>query len=251
MGNPFDAHLPAPALEDLDLENLAYFGLRRAVIVGEKFARFETSGNAVSSLTRLAFTERARLRRFGIESVVAAGLSAAAAPDRVIPEYYARLDQLVASGDVAVVGPLGWTYGEPWEVDLFRRQVAIARRHQRPIYLYWSELPTRAAEAMDAVLAEHGVPWSDLWMIDVPTGSLAELAIAARPAIVAVPPGGVDVATLSDWLERYGDRGRFMLGSALDVSTVDVTALVRAHQDLGDRGIVDRLYSPGWGRSNP
>jgi predicted metal-dependent TIM-barrel fold hydrolase len=230
----FDAHLPVDLLEDVDLDNLAYFGLTSAVCVMPVHRSYASSEDLLRSLDEHLREQVPRVEGFKIRARVAAGIFPERAPERAIPEYYSRLEQLAARGAITVIGPLGWSHGEPWEEDIFRRHVEIAKRHELPIYVRWSQLTERAERAMDRVLSNLNVDRSSLWFVNVPVEAVRELSIVQRPMVVAVPPSGIDTKELAYWYHSNRGQLPMLLGSSLDVADVDVTALVRTIRELSE-----------------
>jgi predicted metal-dependent TIM-barrel fold hydrolase len=231
----FDAHLPVDLLEDVDLDNLAYFGLTSAVCIMPVHRSYASSEDLLRSLDEHLREQVPRVEEFQIRARVAAGILPERAPERAIPEYYSRLEQLASRGKIAVIGPLGWSHGEPWEEDIFRRHAEIAKRHDLPIYVRWSRLSERAETAMDRVLSNLSVERASLWYVNVPVEAVRELSIVQRPMVVAVPPSGVDTRELAYWFRSNRGKIPMLLGSSMDVADVDVTALVRTIRELAEQ----------------
>lgn len=229
----FDAHLPVQFLDDVDLDNLAYFGVKRAVLVMTATRSYESSEAVCDALTQHIRAEAERVSKAGIRAVLAAGMLPQHVPDRAFPEYYARLEGLAAVGKVQVIGPIGWGFGDPWEADLFRRHATIAQRHGLPIYVQWGDFSERAEVAMDEIVASLEIERDRLWFVNVPLRAARELAIVQRPMSIAVPPDGLDVEELAYWVGQSQLGYPLLLGSSLDVGAVDVTALARVHHELG------------------
>lgn len=238
----FDAHLSVQVLDDVDLDNLAYFGLTRAVLVMATTRSYGSSEAICSALTEHVRVEADRVERAGISAILAGGLLPRNAPERAFPEYYARLDELAAVGKIRVIGPLGWLYGDPWEVDLFRRHAIIAQRHDLPIYVQWGRFCERAEDAMDEIVAVLEIRRDQLFFVNAPLHAARELVIVERPMSIAIPPGGLDVDELAYWLGRSHPSYPLVLGSSLDIATVDVTALARIYRGLAER--TGKVFEP-------
>lgn len=228
----YDAHLPVSYLEDVDIDNLAYFGLRDAVTVFPLDQPWRSENRLLHAVEQHVKLHPERLHAYGIQSRSAIGFTPQTAPERAITQYYKQVERYAANGDIEVIGPLGWEHGEPWEEEIFRRHTHIAAAFDLPIYLVWDSWPERAEQAMDRVLEEFHIDWEQLWFVNVPLSAVQRLAVVGRPMAVAIPPGGIDIKEFRYWFENYRSRAPFAFGSSLNLATVDVTAIARMAQEL-------------------
>lgn len=225
----FDPHLPLAGIENGDVDNLWYFGLRRAVCIRSASAYEQRHG-------RSAEQESARieaLRRRGIQVHAALGWLPADLPQRAVPSPFAALRHALDRGEAEVVGPLGLSLSTPVEVDALEAQLRLAARFECPAYVRWDAWAQNVEATLFETIESSGVPFDSVVFVDVPIEDARQLAVAGRRFSVRVPPSGLAPESVSEFVETLSDTSVVpIFGTSLGANRVDVTALPRLHSEM-------------------
>jgi uncharacterized protein len=155
----FDAHLHPETLTDQDLESMALFGVRRALVVAHHPAA-ETRPRALRAHFDNLLTEQLpRLERAGIRAWAALGIHPLAVPARGLHEMLSALPDYFTGGRVVALGEIGLHQGDESEEEAFLEQLALARRLKLRVLVH---TPRRNKEAITrrtlTLLRASGVP---------------------------------------------------------------------------------------------
>lgn len=154
----FDAAIHPTALNDQDLRDLAWFGVRGAVAVAGHDVPGADAGELIEWLGGLVRSEPQRLRRAGVAPFVALGIHPRQIPQRGFEEVLAALPPLFDEARVVAVGSIGLDRGGPIEEEALGRQLELAQNLGARVLIYTPERDKlRITRRVLAILRESGI----------------------------------------------------------------------------------------------
>jgi predicted metal-dependent TIM-barrel fold hydrolase len=236
----FDHHVHMDSRSANEYELMAVSGVE-AVLVPCTFTgeRRNSADAYFQRFERILGLEARRAAAFGIELVAALGVGAGDLGDidaarravDALPSYLRR-------EGVCAVGELSLKSGTPEEIELFERQLVIARDEGLPAMV---EVPPggsgqETAAALERAIRKHGLRPETIEVVDVGAAKLpafSHLGLGGYGIPVSPANNGlfaihckVDAAEAKRLLESYGDR-RLMFNSALHLGSGDPLAIAR------------------------
>lgn len=238
----FDAALRSEQRPDVDLENLAWFGVERALTLPAVTRRFESAEALWRALEALAVSETARLGRHGIQGYAAVGVHPDALPERAHDELWEELPWLLRDGRVLALGVLCAAPGQPAQWALLERQLRLLRDHDLP-HPALVALPPRGdtrrrlaalrrlARAADACGLARGrvVVLGADWLV------MEALEALGFGALLLCNPRQLSVAEVVQ-IAAHHDPRRLALGSGIAEGPADVLALPKLAVALSEAG---------------
>lgn len=249
----FDHHVHMDSRSANDYELMALTGVNRVLIPctfsGE---RRHTAGDYQRYFERILNFERRRASAFGIDASVALAINVGDVADwNAVPEAVTLMDELLKKPGVAAIGELGFKDFTGQEIELFREQLRLARRHSLPAIVEapWRQ-GTEALEHMASCISEavsaDGLDPKRLILVDVHVEQLPvvwELGLGGY-GIPAAPRHDLTFAIhrkagaeeIRAAIEQYGDE-RIMLNSALHFGVGDPMGIARVLLALRTAGL--------------
>lgn len=243
----FDTHVQALTLEEMDLENLAYFGTSAGILVPPRTERFVDAAGLGASLEDTVGRELVRARTWGLQLGAAVGVHPDVRPTRAFTGIWDTLERLVQLPQVWAIGVLGrdgLPAGDRWleeQLDLARRSGLPAIVDVRGAYTH-----DDVAVTLDAA-REVGLDPKALVLMGIDYASARQ--VAASGAIAGLALGGTHAppADAARLVRRFGDamRDRWVVASATAAERTDVLATARFAGALVREGVatndIDRV----------
>jgi predicted metal-dependent TIM-barrel fold hydrolase len=235
-----DLRLRAEGLGDVDLETLAGFGLRAAVLCAHR-----PPGPRDVDLRRhwdeLSGTQSRRLAAAGIRPLVALGVPGAHIPARGLSVLLHDLTRRFGDPSVVAFGELDLAAGGPREESLLEEQLGLARDLDRPVLL---RAPAggglRATQRLLSMVRRAGPPPERFLLVGA-QGAPAELARALGLWHGwSVGTSAADDAKLVGLVRARGGS-RLALVSDVGDGAGDLVALPRAIHGLAKAGLSEKL----------
>ena len=156
-----DPHIHMISRVTDDYERMAVAGIRLVVEPSFWLGEPRTSvGTFLDYFHHILRFEADRARGFGIQHFACIALNPREANDRPLAkDVLAILDELMAHERCVAVGEIGFDDITPPEVEAFRAQVELAKKHDLPIMVHTPHRNKKAGvERTIALLKEHEVP---------------------------------------------------------------------------------------------
>ncbi len=131
-----DAHIHANSRSSEDFRRLRLAGCRGAVAVAGAEAGFSSADSVLDFFRRLADIDRPRLEAASLRCFLALGVHPRGIPRRGAEELLAALPRAWREMQAAAAGELGLDTGSAEEIDVLRRQLALARDAGLPVLLH-------------------------------------------------------------------------------------------------------------------
>ncbi|MGC4123006.1 MAG: TatD family hydrolase [Myxococcales bacterium] len=128
----FDAHLHADGLSNQDLQSMALFGLK-AALVPARDAVCDSVKDYVAHFEGLLHLQARRLERAGIRPYAALGVHPARIPWHGLEEILAVIPRLASKGRLVAIGEIGLEKGGAREEQVFERQLQLALELNLPV----------------------------------------------------------------------------------------------------------------------
>ncbi|MGA9520445.1 MAG: TatD family hydrolase [Myxococcaceae bacterium] len=174
----FDAHLHPEYLTDQDLESMAVFGVKRALVVAHHPAAETKPKLLRAHFDNLLGKQLRRLERAGIRAWAALGIHPLAVPARGLHEMLSALPDYFTGGRVVALGEIGLHRGGESEEEAFLEQLTLAKRLKLRVLVH---TPHRNKESITrrtlTLLRGSGVPPSRV-LVDHTSGRTVRLVLA-------------------------------------------------------------------------
>jgi predicted metal-dependent TIM-barrel fold hydrolase len=236
----FDSHLHPERLRDVDLQTLRYFGVERALVVGDFLE--EPSVEALEAqFSRLVTQELSRLERCGIDASLALGVHPRSLPRRGLQAVLDALPAAFDSRHVVALGEIGLHHGGPAEEEAVVEQLRLARRLRVPVVVHTPERDKeKHTRRLLALLRRHG-PTPDRVLVDhVSTRTLPLVLGCGHWAGLTVQLGALRAERAVALVARTGSE-RLVLNSDAGGRPGDLLALPRAAHLLEEAGLSERV----------
>ncbi len=155
----FDAHLHPEPLTDQDLESMALFGVKRALLVSHHLATEPKPKLLRAHFDNLLSKQLRRFERAGIRAWAALGIHPLAVPSRGLHEVLSALPDYFTGGRVVALGEIGLHRGGEHEEEAFLEQLALAKRLKLRVLVH---TPHRNKESITrralTLLRASGIP---------------------------------------------------------------------------------------------
>lgn len=250
----FDSHIRTDCIEDVVLENLAYFNVKQVLLAAHAPVTFETGEELLSYFHGLLTAEFHRLQNVGLQPVIALGVHPEAVPRRAHYEVWRELPQLLKNPVVVGVGELALNEDCESHRGLLKRQMVIAKDAQLPVLVTTtSRERARKVRTILELVSEVGIPAETVLINHVDFTCLRPVLDSGCWAGVTVGPMHLEGGEAVELLQRYGDSAvnRVVVNSGLRPGPTDVLALPKFALTLTDAGFsqtdVRRLV---WGNAN-
>ena len=245
----FDPYLKADALQGPDLDNLAYFGVERVVLISHAPRSFANERDLTTYWEELLEREVPRFARHGITAHVALGVHPLASPRRTAPGLLRKLGALVSDERVVGIGELTIADDLPAQWSLLERQIALVE--DLPLmFRVTGELKINTTYKIANLLTTKNIaPARACFCLD--DISLAEtmledgfsVMLSVGPLDLGAREVGEHVLSLIDVLGEAVVREQLMFTSAARDGAGDVLALARAVQSLERAGLASALIA--------
>jgi predicted metal-dependent TIM-barrel fold hydrolase len=216
-----------------DLENLAFFGTKTALLV----ASLDDKERIIERWERLCSSESERVSRSGITPLVALGLPAEHAPKQSWRELLLRLETLLSQHKVCALGPLSLGTLPRHEEALFT-QLQLAAKRGLPCLI---ALPQRGRlPYIDATLSlckKAGLPNDKVAFLHSTGKSVVRARASGAYSVLTVHPSHLKTKAAAALLQRQR-TDKILLASGLGVGTGDVLALQKLALLLGEGALL-------------
>ncbi|MFB6263457.1 MAG: TatD family hydrolase [Bradymonadaceae bacterium] len=243
----FDAHLRSDTRSDDDLRNLAYFDTERVVTTAHAPRPFETADDLLEYFEFLVEDECRRLEHSGLRAGVALGVLPEARPERLHPEIWEHLPDLLEHPRVVAVGEIGAHADEPAHWELFERQVEMAVEAGLPVVVTPpSRRRINLTYKMMMRAEEVGLEPKSMMMNYLDGRSVEHVLRDGFVAGLAIVGAGVAperaARLIADAVETVGSAERIVLSSALRAGSSDVLGIPKTLASLEeDQGADEAL----------
>lgn len=239
----FDAHIYSETRSDGDLANLAFFEVSRVLICAHAPRPFQTVRDLGQHFERLLVGETERLRRQGIEALVAIGVHPEAVPTRAHHELWRELPWVWSSPGVGAVGELTVVTGGKREWALVERQLKMLGELglDLPVVFSlprWSDARRRrgALEKLAALVGRAGLKTGDVLVQHIDWLTIDTAEGLGFWSGLSIHPFFLDTATATR-IALHHERRRLIASSALREGPVDILALPKLAVALGEAGL--------------
>ncbi len=250
----FDSHIRTDCIEDVVLENLAYFNVKQVLLAAHAPVSFETGEELLTYFSGLMTAEFHRLQNVGLEPVIALGVHPDAVPRRAHYEVWRELPQLLSDPVVVGVGELALNEDCESQRGLLKRQMVIAKEADLPVLVTTtSRERARKVRTILKLVTEVGIPAHKVLINHVDFTCLRPVLDSGCWAGLTVGPMHLEGCEAVEMLNRYGEAAvnRVVVNSGLRPGPTDVLALPKLALTLADAGFsqgdVRRLV---WGNAD-
>lgn len=238
----FDANLHPEGLTDQDLESLAFFNVRAALVVAS--APAEPSARTLRlHFDDLVGRQLERLKRVGIRGYVALGVHPRAVPRRGLEEVLSALPDYFRGGQVIAVGEIGIAEQVPEQEEAFLEQVALAKRLKLKVLVH---TPAREKEKRTrrtlSLLRESGIA-AERVLVDHATARTVKLITAVgHYAGLTLHPEALRVEQAVALVRKLGSE-RLVLDTDAGHGATDLLGLPRAAHLLEKGKLDERIIA--------
>lgn len=226
----FDAALRADLRTEADLANLAYFGLRGALLVNEQGTSADSADHVIRRFSVAVRRSAELTAQHGLETRVSLGLDAEAAPRRAHPEVLSAIERHAADDSIAAIGPIRWPDTTPtagWQLDA---AAALG------LALIAQVAPHSGTAPLDSLIAEalsRGVERDRIIVMGVDFTSVRTVLDRGLRWVADLSPAGAGWEAAAELVERHGEpvTKRMML-SISSHESFDVLAAARLAERL-------------------
>lgn len=233
----FDAHLVARGLSDQDLETLAAFGVRAALVP----ARAPDQGGTVKAARRewddVVQRQLPRLERAGLRGYAALGVEPGAIPHKGLRELLAALPSHLSHPRVVAVGALGLARGTALELEALDAQLALARDLNLPVVLCaGARARVEVLRRMLRHLKAAGFPRLRALVDGCDGKTLQAVRALGHWAGLSLHPDLLSAERAAELVARVG-TGQLVLDTRAGDGASDLLALARARRLLERSGL--------------
>ncbi|HLB12981.1 MAG TPA: TatD family hydrolase [Dehalococcoidia bacterium] len=233
----FDAHIHADTRGWEDLRTLSLFGTRAVVTCAHDFLEFSGPQSVLDHYQRILDFDCRRLRMNHIRPFVALGIHPSGIPREGVEEVLARLPEWLIRESVVAVGEIGLQHGSEQELEVFRRQLQLAKDLGKPCVVHTPEknkaeiarlvmeVISQVAISLDQVVIDH----VDTRIADAVRGFGSWMGLSVQPFKIS----DKEAASL---VQAYGSD-RVMLDSDLASGVSDVLSIPKAIFEMKSAGI--------------
>jgi predicted metal-dependent TIM-barrel fold hydrolase len=239
----FDAHLHPEGVPDQDLESLAFFGVRAALVAADPAPVRASSKAILEHFEEIQEEQLPRLEKAGIRGYAALGVHPRAIPRRGLTEVLSALPGFFKGGKVVAIGEIGLHDGGAVEEEAFLEQLALARRLKLPVLVHTpmveKERITRRALIL---LRESGIAPAQV-LVDHASGRTVRLILeCGHFAGLTIHPDELTAERAVALVRRLGS-GRLVLDSDSGDGAGDLLGLARVASLLRRAELSEKLVS--------
>ena len=244
----FDAALRSDLRTETDLDNLAYFGLRGALLVSAQGTSSDRAEAVIERFSNVLGRAVVLDADHDVAARVALALAADAAPRRSHPEVRTALESHADAGAIAAIGPIHWPDASPtaaWQLDVAAsRNLAVVA--QVPRHTGHAPLDSLVAAALS-----RGISEDRLVVFGADFTSIRTVLERGLHWIADLSPAGLGWEAAAELVERHGAPvARRMMLSISSHASFDVLAAARFAERLRggtlNPAAVDRIL---WGNA--
>lgn len=238
----FDANIHPEGLSDQDLESLAFFNVRAALVVAS--APAEPSARTLRlHFDDLVGRQLERLRRAGIRGYVALGIHPLAVPRRGLTEVLESLPDYFRGGQVVAVGEVGLAEETPEQLEAFIEQVALARRLKVRLLVHTPPREKEKRTRRSLVLLQESGISPDRVLVDHANARTVRLITAVgHYAGLTLHPEALRVEQAVALVRKLGSE-RLVLDSDAGHGAGDLLGLARAEHLLAKAKLDERIIT--------
>lgn len=232
----FDAHLHADGLSNQDLESMALFGLK-AALVPARDAVCDSVKDYVAHFEGLLHLQARRLERSGIRPYAALGVHPARIPWHGLEEILAVIPRLADKGRLVAVGEIGLDKGGPREEQVFERQLQLALELRLPVV---ATTPVRDKARLTrrvlAILRASGVEPEAALVTNADAQTLKTIRECGYRAGLTVNPMHLAAAEAAALVRSFGSEA-LLISSGSGDGANDILALPHTASVLEEQGL--------------
>lgn len=232
----FDAHLHADGLSNQDLESMALFGLRGALIPARD-AVCPSAKDYLAHFEGLIHLQTRRLERLGIRPCAALGVHPSRVPWHGLDQILDAIPRLAVAGRLVAIGEIGLEQGGPREEQVLERQLALAEELNLPVLTAAPERDKpRLTRRLIAILRESPLPPSAILVGHANAQTLRLVRECGFTAGLTVNPIRLRAEEAVALVSSFGSEGLVVSSDSGD-GAHDILALPRTASLLEARGI--------------
>ncbi len=232
----FDAHLHADGLSNQDLQSMALFGLK-AALVPARDAVCDSVKDYVAHFEGLLHLQARRLERCGIRPYAALGVHPARIPWHGLEEILAVIPRLASKGRLVAIGEIGLEKGGPREEQVFERQLQLALELNLPVLATTpARDKARLTRRLLAILRSSGVAPEAALVANADAQTLRTIRECGYRAGLTVNPMHLSAAEAASLVRSFGSDGLVASSGSGDGAN-DILALPHTASVLEEQGL--------------
>ncbi|MFN7132003.1 MAG: TatD family hydrolase [Myxococcales bacterium] len=232
----FDAHLHADGLSADDLRQMAWFGLKAALLPAHD-APGASARDLLAHFTDLATRQSDRLWALGIRPFVALGIHPARIPWHGVETVLEAIPSLAVGGRVRAIGEIGLETGSAREEQILERQLELARELNLPVLVHTPERDkARVTRRVLSILRESALPPGSVLVDHASAETLRPIREWGFHAGLTVHPSRSSDRDVVKLVKAHGTEGIVLSSDAGD-GVNDILALARTAALLESEGL--------------
>lgn len=239
----FDGHLHPQGLTDEDLETLAGFGLRCALVPCHPAPLPSTPKSLRAHFRDIIEVQLPRLERAGIRGYAALGIHPRSVPRRGLAEVLSSLPEHFRGGRVVALGELGLDTGSEAEVEAFTEQLALAKRLKLPALIHTPhEDKARLTKKTLGLLRTAGLSPTQVLVDHCNQDTVRTVLECGHYAGLTLQAGELSLEEALSVVRHCGSE-RLVLDSDAGEGAGDLLALPRVARRLLKAGLSERVLA--------
>ncbi len=232
----FDAHLHADGLSNQDLESMALFGMRGALIPARD-ALCPSAEGYLAHFEELIHLQTRRLERLGIRPCAALGVHPARIPWHGLDEILDAIPRLAVAGRLVAIGAIGLERGGPREEQVLERQLSLARELNLPVIATVPEADKlKQTRRLLAVLLASELPAASVLVGHADAQTVRLVRECGYTAGLTVNPMRLRAEDAVALVSSFGSEG-LVVSSGAGAGAHDILALARTAALMEQRGL--------------
>lgn len=232
----FDAHLHADGLSNQDLQSMALFGLK-AALVPARDAVCDSVKDYVAHFEGLLHLQARRLERCGIRAWAALGVHPSRIPWHGLEEILSVIPRLASKGRLVAIGEIGLDKGGVREEQVFEQQLQLALGLRLPVL---ATTPVRDKARLTrrllAILRAAGVEPEAALVANADAQTLKTIRECGYRAGLTVNPMHLSAAEAAALVRSFGSDALVVSSGSGDGAN-DILALPHTASVLAEQGL--------------